>query len=613
MSDWPRYITYRERLSPDAAPVEVELPQTRHDAFDLLATLNRLAAEDQMAWKSAVRQYTASDWYVLALFLSGMQRLDPFTGLPEIDCDFQFAYSREMQHDGERVLDKSARGHWKSTWRTYVGVTNLVINDPNEVIAIVAHEKGAAQRHGFRTMTEWQNNLELKSAWDDVFWQDVREAPIWNQETGCTVKRTLPATLPTLSWHAIMTAPTGSRVGVFIADDIESESTVESEDMRKKTLQRFTSFLETGGRVPRIWLNCTHHHPSGLVTHLEKSGAFRVRCHAIEDVSKPAPDVAKLYDDCDGLMPLREEGRRQKMPAALREIRLSGAPVYLHPLEVALKRLDAMSTPGGLANFFMQNMGDPLAGQERSLDPDWIRWYEPDPVEWAKGANLYMVVDPSKGVGDPTFARVEACKADQTIAWVGGLRRKLKPSEFAPAIFNLAMAWIGIGNLVEIRVEEFGQSTWTNMLRTYFDARNQHVCRLIACSRHSTNNKESAGRQREWAGLEPLYRTGKRLYPQTGIWEFDETGHRYNLVDYYIKSEYGMFPLPTTDDGLAADYLLTIKKGKAEGGKDIDLDLEFPTSDEEYEMAWRSAGKHARFNGEWGGDDGATWMSEGFV
>lgn len=613
MADWPRYVSYRERLSPDADPVDVELPQSRQDAFDLLATLDRLASEDPQSWKSAVRQYTACDWYMLALFMSGMQRLDPFTGRPEIDCDFQFAYSREHQFDGERVLDKSARGHWKSTWRNYVGATALVINDPNELIAIIAHEKAAAQRHGLRTMNEWANNLELKTVWDDVFWMDVRDAPQWNQETGGTVKRTLSAVLPTLSWHSILTAPTGSRVSTFIADDIESETTVESEDMRKKTLQRFTSFLETGGRVPRIWINGTHHHSNGLLTHLEKSGAFRMRCHKIEDTSKPAPDIAKMYDECDGLMPVRDEGRRQKLPAAVREIRLAGAPVYLHPLEVALKRLDAMSTPGGLANYHMQNMGDALAGQERSLDPDWIRWYEPTPEEWAKGANLYIVVDPSKGVGDPTFARVEACKPDQTVSWVGGIRRKLAPSEFAPAIYNLAMAWIGIGNLLEIRVEEFGQSTWSHMLRTYFDSRNQHVCQIVACGRHSSDNKESAGRQREWAGLEPMYRNGKRLYPTAGIWIHDEVLGRYNLCEYYVQKEYGMFPLPTTDDGLAADYLLTVKKGKNEAGREIDLDLQYPTSEEEYEMAWRSAGKHARFAGGWGDDDGATWMSEGFA
>jgi hypothetical protein len=612
--DWPRYVLYKERLSPDAEPVEVELPQSRHDAFDLLATLNRLATEDSVAWKAAVRQYTACDWYVLSLFLSGTQRLDPFTGRPEVDCDFQFNVAREHQFDGDRVLDKSARGHWKSTWRCYVGVTNLVINEPNEVVAIIAHLKEAAQRHGLRTMNEWANNVELKAAWDDVFYQDVREAPLWNQETGCTVKRTLPATLPTLSWHAIMTAPTGSRVGVFIADDIESEGTVESEDMRKKTLQRFTSFLETGGRVPRIWVNGTHHHSNGLLTHLEKSGAFRTRCHAIEDRTRLAPDIAALYDECGGVMPVRDEGRRQKLPPAVREIRLAGAPPYLHPLEVALKRLDAMSTPGGLANYSMQNMGDALAGQERSLDRDWIRWYTPHPQDWAKGANLYICIDPSKGAGDPTFARVEACKADKTISWVGGLRRKLSPSEFAPAIFNLSMAWIGVGNLIEIRVEEFGQSTWTHMLRTYFDSVNQHVGRLVACSRHSRSNKESEGRQREWSGLEPLYRMGRRLYPEDGLWEVDENGQRYNMVDYYLDKEYGMFPLPITDDGLAADYLLAVNKGRSEDGRDLDLVLDFPTSEEEEEIAWRSSHKAMRFSGmgTYTDDQSTSWMSDFF-
>lgn len=591
----PRYVTYRERLSPEAPPIEVELPQSRHDAFDLLATINKLATTDAAQWQAMVRQYTSSSWYMLALFMSGTQRLDPFTGRPEIDCDYLFNYSLEMQFDGERVLDKSARGQWKSTWRCYVGATNLVLRDPNEVIAIVAHEKTAAGRHGTRTINEWLSNVELNAAWPDVFWGTDKNAwPLWSMEHGATVRRTISAVLPTISWHSILTAPTGSRVGVFIPDDIESETTVESEDMRKKTLQRFTSFLETGGRVPRIWPNATHHHSAGLVTHLEKSGAFRVRCHPIEDTSKPAPDIAELYDACNGVMPLRDElGRHEELPKALREIRLDGAPVYFHPLEVAMKRLTAMSTPGGLANFYMQNFGDPLAGQDRTLDKDWIRYYKAPPIEWARGAYLYILVDPSKGVGDPTFARVEACKSDQSISWVDGLRRKLAPSEFAPAIYQLYSKWRHVGRVVQIRVEEFAQSTWTYHLRTYFDSIDAPCPMLVSCSRHTESNKESEGRRREWNALEPLYRMGRRIFPESGIWVQDDPPSRrtYNLVEYYVEDEYGQFPIPPMDDGLAADALLAVDKGKNEAGKNIPLSLEFPEDEEMAEMAERSGGR----------------------
>jgi hypothetical protein len=616
VSDFPHYLRYVERLSPDSPTADVELPQSRSDAFDWLETINRLATEDPLSWKATVRQATSCDWYMLALFMSGSQRVDPFTGRPELDCDFQFTFAREMQFDGDRVLDKSFRGSWKSTWRNYVGITNVVINDPNIVAVIAAHEKAAAQRHVVRTMQEWESNVELRTAWADVFYDDVKLSPLWNQESGCTVKRTLPSTLPTLSAHSILSAPTGSRVGLFVLDDVESEATVESAEMREKTLKRIASFLETAGRVPRIWINATAHHAQGVVTHLESSGSFRVRCHKLEDTDQEPPDIAALYDACGGVLPLRDEARHEVLPKGVRDVRLDGMPVYLHPLEVAQKRLDAMSVPGGLEHYFAQNLGDAWSGQQRRLDKGWILYYQADPIDQARGGYGYVCIDPSKGVNDPTVVRLEVTKADRTISWVACLRKKLAPSEFGREILAFLSLWEKVVDIREIRVEEFGQSTWGWILRDYFDRHDQPIARVITCNRHSTDNKESRGRQREWLGLEPLYKSGKRRYPEGGLWIEDDNSKRsgkaarlYDVCEYYLENEYGPFPMPKTDDLLAADYLLTVTKAKNERGEMIDIQLDYPETDEEAERQAR---------GEWrmrratlGADaDSTAWMNE---
>lgn len=1180
---FPRYVTYRERLTPDAPPVEVELPTCKEDALDLLAQLSRLISTDPAAWKSLYRQYAICDWYVLAFMLSGTQRLDPFTGRPEWYNDFHFTWARECQFDGDNTIDKSAREHGKavdvdeavptpdgykkhgdlvvgdtvfgadgvpckvvsvtrrwdneecfrvrfddgyfvtvgashlwfvelrghhereaavvstkelsemslrtdrrpavpvggalqlpdavlavppyvlgawlgdgttsngaitgiddfifnkveslgfelspvrkmvrtiyglqtklrgigvlgnkhipqdyqraseqqrwellrglmdtdgyvnprgtaylglkherlsfdamelavglglkptmtvqekshglvycvtfqayagpvcpfslprkvarckttvrsgrskrrfivsvepvpsvpisciqvdrddglyligrhmvpthnSSLRCYVGITAEVLANPDLSVGIFSFEKAAAEKSGRRLKDEWTNNLELKAAFDDVLWEDpAKDAPLWSMEKGLTVRRAISSASPTVGWYSILDLPTGSRLGLGILDDIETERTVSSEDMRKQTRDRVNNCFNLAGRGCRWWVNGTHHSPVGIISELEKSGGWKVRCHAAEDVSLPAPDIAALYDESGGVLPIREDqGRPIPLPPEVRNVRLAGAPIYLHPLELALKRLrmgnatysclpaeapvlmsDFSERPiseltagdkiigfersvgkgvgfyklvesvvenivvkdGELYSYFLEdgsvvtctenhrwltgrveenakrreyaplmslgvkdlksllrvlpsgaaafdvaptklryanwlagiydgegscsngtalsisqtahnadvvqaiaeathelgfdfgvqtvdkskakqstlfmfylrggwkelvrfvrqvspikkdriikhalkfshlgrssqvravrreqlgvaptyslqtstgnyvaygfassnshNMGDPLAGQEKRLDDAWVRWYASPPVEWARGSNLYIVIDPSKGVGDPTFARVEACKEDGTINWVGGLRRRLTPSQFAPAIFQLAMEWLAIGRLVEIRVEEFAQSTWVHNLRTYFDSRNQYVCRIVSCSRHNTNNKESAGRQREWSGLEPLYRTGKRVYPRDGIWVEDETGDVYNLVRYYLDKEYGQFPLPETDDGLAADFLLAVTKGKDETGRLIDLALEFPEDDE---LVYRREAREAREQRR--DDDGRSWLSD---
>lgn len=613
MSDataWPTSVPYSERLTPDAPPVLVELPSSIDDELDLLSTVNRLAREDYASWKATVRMHSATDWFFMALLLSGTQRLNPFTGKPEILCPFQFNYSREMQFDGNGVLDKSARGHWKSTWRNYIGLTVCAVNDPNMTAVIAAHTKDAAQKHGVKTMLEWQNNTELRAAWDDVFWDDpINEAPVWNQESGCTLRRTLPSTLPSLSWHSILLIPTGSRIGIFSLDDVENEKTVESPEMREKTLGRVASFLDTAGRLPTIWINATAHHAQGVVSHMESSGAFRVRCHPAEDESLPAPDVAALYDECGGEVP-NPLGGVMKLPPAVRDIRLDGAPTYMHALELAHKRLLAMSVPGGLINYYRQYMGQTRAGEQRRLDVDWIRRYSADPAERARGGYGYVLIDPSKGRNDPTFVRLEVTRADKSISWCGAIRRKLSPSEFAPAIYAFCSEWEHICQLRQIRVEEFGQSTWSFLLRDYFQRRGEHFCPIIACARHTQDNRESHGRQREWLGLEPLYRQGRRWFPKGGIVvETDRDGQTLDVVDYYITKEYEPFPTPDTDDGLAADYLLAVTTGRNEAGKNVDLFLEYPESDEEAELSERSMRGWGRRSGALASEDEASWMS----
>ena len=339
--------------------------------------------------------------------------------------------------------------------------------------------------------------------------------------------------------------------------------------MRKKTLQRFASFSR---RADAADLDQRHAPPpSGLISIW--AGAFRTRCHKIEDVTKPAPDIATLFDACKGVMPIRDEGRRQTLPPAVRNIKLSGAPVYLHPLEVALKRLDAMSTPGGLNNFYMQNMGDPLAGQERSFNRDWVRWYEAACEDWAAGANLYIVVDPSKGVGDPTFARVEACKADKTISWVGGFRKKLPPSEFAPAIYNLAMAWIGIGNLVEIRTEWLARPLDPHAAHLLRHP-SQHRRSFITCSRQYEQPRVRGRSARR--ALSRFTATATRLSDRaSGKWT-----RRVTATTSASTTSTMSRTLPAADDrrrpgrGLSPDR----HQGETEDGRDLDLAL-FPTEE----------------------------------
>lgn len=621
--EWPKYIEYRERLviGADGQPmsIDVEQPQSRHDAFDLVATIDRLARTEIAQWKSLVRQYTATNWYVTNLFLSGGQRVDPFTGRPEADHDFLWHHFHEIQHHGEGKINTSFRGSFKSHVLIYVGATCKVVVNPDRVMAIAAHQKDAAAKHGIRTMLEWERNVELKAAWPDVFFQDPKKDPdcsLWNQEIGCTVRRKIPAVLPTLSWWAIEHVPAGARISDFFYDDLETEDTVESDEQRKKLLRRFSSFKKTAGRGVSAYVNATAHHANGLVSNLLKSPSWGHIFHAAEDLDHPedAPDIAALYDACEGKIVNRETGEVKELPVAVRDVRLDGPATFHHPLELAMMRLDALDVPDGLDDYRRQMLGD-LFGSEKRFKEDWFRYYDCKPEEMAEGAYLYICVDPSKGVGDPTYARVEACRSDHTIAWVGGLRKKIAPSDFGKEMWLLGCLWEGIGTIKEYRFEEVAQSTWMAHFIAYCESR-RHWPGNIG----PANVKEIGGRAinwgggpgqkrlREWLRLEPMYRNGKRLFPREGVmFAEDENGRRFDLMKQYRDDELLMFPMPMTDDGLDSDALLMAPDDAKRGV----FGLEYPESDEESAMRELASFRSARrgSNQQPAGRD--DWMHEG--
>lgn len=623
---WPTHVEYRERLAPgpDGQPttISVEQPLTRDDAFDLVATIDRLATSNFSEWQALVRMYVATNYYITNLFLSGGQRLDPFTGRIEADCDFQWHHAHEIQHEGEGKINTSFRGGWKSHWSEYVGCTCKVVNNPDRVMAIASHQKDAAAKHGIRIMMEWEKNVELKAAWPDVFFNDPKkdsDCPLWNQETGCTVRRKIPSVLPTLSWWAIEHVPTGSRISDFFFDDLEVEDTVETDEQRKKLLRRFSSFKKTAGRGVSIYICATAHHANGLVSNLLKSPTYGHIFHPAEDIDRPdeAPDIAALYDECGGKITNRETGEVKELPKAVRDVRLEGPPVYHHPLELAMMRLDALDVPGGLDDYRRQMLGD-VVGTDKRLKLDWIRHYEMRPEEIALGSFIYIVVDPSRGVGDPTFARVEACRSDGTICWVGGLRKKIAPSDFGREMWLLGMLWEGFGTIKEYRFEEVAQSSWCAHFIAFCESKRRWPGGI-----GPQNVKEIGGRAinwggsggqkrlREWLRLEPMYRNGKRLWPRDGVMMVeDENGRRFDLMAYYRDHEYGPFPMPDTDDGLDSDALLMAPDDLKRGV----FQLEFPESDEEAAMrelaAMRRAGKSSR-QYDSGQPDEASWMLEG--
>lgn len=584
-------VSYTERLTGTTS--EVELVPSRQDAFDLVRQLAEIAKRDPLEWKLATRMVMATDLYVLALLSSCSERRDPYTGRHEIDNDFLFNYSREIQAHPE-AIDYSAREHWKSTFKTHLLACQEVFCDPDVSIGIFSWEIKAAAKHLDRNRKEMEENRIWKAAWDEVLYANpYEEASNWSVREGIIIKgRRVVSVSPTMAAYSIDRLPAGGRFGVLIFDDIENEKTVESDEVRAKTIERVRNAINLGGRGGRVWVNGTFHHPNGVVNTLLLEG-WEGRCHKAEDETKPAPEIAPIFDRYEG----RDPATGETLAPEIRNVKLAGAPVYLHPLECAKKRFRQ-----GDPTYNMHNMGDPQAGHSKKFDVTWLRRYAKDPMEWGRNGHYYILADPSKGINDPQATVVVKLGADKTISWVDGFRRRMPPTEWRQEMFFLYAKWRDLGRVCQIRVEQHGQATFAEDLRAYFDTFGGYGGDLVIGTgtnfAHGTKRGEMK-RVIEWQRMEPPFRMGKILFPPPGalLVEGDD-GNLYDLVDYFIEYEYKKFPLPQTDDLLAAWRLLWEPEEKV--GPLLWPDGENVFDDEEDEPPPHRA------------DGDLAWMDEGF-
>lgn len=538
MSAWPSKVKFKDPTTGETC--EVRLPETREEAKRIVAEIQRLASIDPAACRSMVRMYTACDLYILGLLSSAADRLDPYTGKLEIDCDFQFEQSRDIQFDSDQVLDYGFRASWKTTWKIFLLTIQQLLNNPNEAIALMAHELQAAEDHLRRVKEELETNEILKIGWaPDILWRNPKEeASQWAVASGIVIAgRKIVTPAPSFGAYTFVgKLPTGRRFGIIKFDDCETEATTESDTVNEKVKRRFRNALNLLGRGARIEMNGTFHAQNGLLAELLDQG-WRGRCHPAEDRSKPAPDIEAAYDQLNGVDP----ATGTKIPYQVRSMKLEGEPVFWHPIECAMKRWQQ-----GDDLYCQQNMGERRSGVSKTFKDEWFQWYEETPYERAEGKNLYVVLDPSRGLGDPSWCWVVTAEHDESIAIVDGFRKRLQPTDLDREMYLIITRWMNIGQIVGIRVEEYGQSTYSVYLGETLKRHRLDVPMPVRCATYKSNKDMD----RVWQRLEPPFRQGRVWFPRTGIRTEDEGGRVMELIDTFRTVELAKFPDARYDDGV---------------------------------------------------------------
>lgn len=552
-------LPYLERLTGES--IKVDVPESRAEAKEVWEWLVALAEEDHEKWRAAFRMHTATSLYLMGLVTSWCQDDDPFYGRLEVDCDFQWEYCWWVQFHSDDVVDTTARQHFKSTWR-HVRCLQELAKDPDACIGIFSMDyQSGSLKHLNRIKQELESNEVLKAGWPDVFWKNPRkEASLWNAEKGLNVKRRGGHISPSLSAYTFVggSLPVGSRFKVLYFDDLEETYNTRSAVSREQLISQFRNALNLGGRKTVRWIPGTFHHESGLLKWLVEQG-WQHHALTAEDTSKPPPDIAKLYDRFEGVRP--DTGA--KIPDGVRDIRLEGEPRFLHPLECAIARFEQ-----GHEVYQRQNMADPFAGVHLRFRPEWVseNMRIQGPLrKVARGCNLYIVSDPSRGIRDAQAAWVIAADAEERLLVVDGFRDHLEPMEWCEKIYHLALSWGQVSTVVDIRVEAVGQSTWDWMLRQYFQ--NQAYAGPpvygIGEYRGSSGNEDNpVERMRAWVRLQPLFSSGKIRLP-TELIVTNKSGKTFDLIDYFVRVEYLKFPQAQTKDLMDALALIRAPVDKA--------------------------------------------------
>ena len=543
----PAYHGFKARITlPDTLQGYAELWRTI-EAIRARAATEKGAYDD---WKAMMRLWSAGCWFFRLMFLlmagRDAKRWAP-KGTPPDQLKPHFWHPSQVEiarwvqfadHSTEFLI--ASRGIGKSTQLTLNDPIGRCLLDPNVGTVTFSHTREFALKHQGAKLAELRHNDLLKEVWDDRFFADPDEdAPLFSLKDGINCKRATARMEATFAAYAFVDGlPVGMHFDDRYYDDIEVDKTVEepsSEEKIEKVIDRYTSSQDLASGARRKHVTGTYYSPVGPMKRLESHFGMTPRLWPSEDL--------------DARPPAREAG--------------PGGGLPLHGF-TAEELWFIVNEKGGAANaktmrsYARQQLCDPLAGEIARLNKADVRYYDASRVlEIGRQCNVYICQDPSPGINDPTWTFVWGLHPDGNYYWLDGFRARYTPARRKAETYLLGLKWNGVSNLIEFRVESFGNTTYAEEQSEYnaLQGLNIPVVRIA--------DNTARKRDREYEALQPPLDGGLLRFPES-MERPDETGTNLNLVGYFLDFELGLYPQPATDDGLDAAGLLWARAGLAE-------------------------------------------------
>lgn len=530
--------------------------------MDLQAWIAGLHSTDPDGWLEAQRWYAKNDLFYLLNFILLDGRMlhsqeDQYPGKPYHFDDYflQCCRTTEFHARSGTGVDASARGSAKSQIRTKALAIQLILNEPNICIMIFSVQKQLAKRHLKKIKDELQQNELLKELFPEILWanpkdETLRAAISWSLDDGICVKRQLPRGNNTVEVHDIFGGgPVGSRPDVIIADDVENSSVVNTSDAIAKLKSAFSECVSLLSAVvvtkPILIMSNTRFHPSGLV----QSRIDRLQAEDPRLVRMIPAEDTTVDGDCPG----------------------GGTAIYPFTSDYLWWKYNEMEVKREYGLQFVMKYD---SFNDTVLNESKIQFYDGDPMVIGKECAIYMCIDASMGVKDPTCIWVWGIDKNGWKWWLDCVTRKMDPSkqEFHDEVYKMLIKWQTYGQrFIQIRVDAFGNQPWPELIAAELRRRGvyAHIVHCTAVGTHSTlfgKGKVDRIYQR-WS---PMIERQEVRFPLPaskggkGLLSRNSDGAVTDMVEWFLTSELRQFPGMRHDDMLDAGALLYDEKANKE-------------------------------------------------
>lgn len=469
----------------------------KYDYEQICEDLNQAAVRKYVSFvKDVIRIFSKKDLFFFAYFVLGLKFLN---------CKFGVARCYEVQEEYNMVMDLWARGHFKSTIKTFVLPLWRVINDPEDRQSIYSHTREQATAFNVRIKNELETNKFLVATFDDVFYANpLKESPLWTHQA-MIIKRKGNYNEATFEANGLLKGmPTGKHYTFSNYDDLVTEKVATSYEQKRILEERFglSRNLVADNEVATI--SGTYYSYDDLYVKLQQSGLWKARVY-----------------------PATEDGTS------------SGKPVLW-----SKKQLEHKKKEMGQYEFATQILLKPVPESEIVFKVEWLKYYSRIP---SVPMRTYIIVDPS---GD-RYYNVHN-KSDWCVMVVIGIdqfnnryildlvRDKLSLTHRWEILKKLALKWTP----VVIGYERYGMQADISYIDQKQIEEGIVLPRIVQLG--GTTPKQIRIRK-----LVPYFENGTLLLPKQFTY-VDVSGNIRDLIKEFIEEEYLRFPKSIHDDILDA-------------------------------------------------------------